>query len=101
MSQVTGFSQSCSSLNAVLFLLSFSLSAFLCFFFFFFLSSVAKKCFLTDKKLHWLKKSLALSQAHHILNSIISMFTGGNLLFFSALNVKCLILFLFGFVVYS
>lgn len=101
MSQVTGFSQSCSSLNAVLFLLSFSLSAFLWFFFFFFLSSVAKKCFLTDKKLHWLKKSLALSQAHHILNSIISMFTGGNLLFFSALKVKCLILFLFGFVVYS
>lgn len=100
MSQVTGFSQSCSSLNAVFFLLSFSLSAFLCVFFFF-LSSVAKKCFLTDKKLHWLKKSLALSQAHHILNSIISMFTGGNLLFFSALKVKCLILFLFGFVVYS
>lgn len=99
MSQVTGFSQSCSSLNAVFFLLSFSLSAFLCVFFF--LSSVAKKCFLTDKKLHWLKKSLALSQAHHILNSIISMFTGGNLLFFSALKVKCLILFLFGFVVYS
>lgn len=100
MSQVTGFSQSCSSLNAVLFS-SIFLPFCLFMFFFFFLSSVAKKCFLTDKKLHWLKKSLALSQAHHILNSIISMFTGGNLLFFSALKVKCLILFLFGFVVYS
>lgn len=98
MSQVTGFSQSRSSLNAVFFssiFLSF------CLFMFFFFSSVAKKCFLTDKKLQRLKKSLAPSQTHHILNSIISMFTGGNLLFFSALNVKCLILFLFSFVVYS
>lgn len=87
MSQVTGFSQSHSSLNAVFFFSSVILS-----FYLFIFLPVAKKCLLTDKKLHRLKKSLALSQAHHILNSIVNMLTGGNLLLFSALGVKCLTL---------
>jgi len=55
---------------------------------------LAKKCFLTDKKLHRLMKSLAQSQAHHILTSIINTLTGGSLLLFSV-SVKCLILFFF------
>lgn len=40
-------------------------------------------------------KYLAQCQAHHILNSIINMLTGGSLLLFSALSVKCLVLFFF------
>lgn len=91
MSQVTGFSQSHSSLNAVFFS-----SIFLPFYLLIFLP-VARKCFLTDKKLHRLMKYLAQCQAHHILNSIINMLTGGSLLLFSALSVKCLVLFFFLF----
>lgn len=40
-------------------------------------------------------KSVAQCQAHHILNSIINMLTGGSLLLFSALSVEYLIFFFF------
>lgn len=42
-------------------------------------------------------KSVAQCQAHHILNSIINMLTGGSLLLFHALSVKYLMLFNFFF----
>lgn len=91
MSQVTGFSQSHSSLNALFF---FFLSFFLLFYLFIFFP-VAKKYFLTDKRLHRLMKSLAQNQAHHVLNSISNMLIGGSLLLLSVLSVKCLIFFFY------